>query len=95
MEKIKLDKLNQVDKLADSLALQQGWGDLRVLRSPRELVGLLCSPLPAFFNQFPLRRIELLSSPEVRAGCRPSAPAVLTCSGRAALVSPTQPGVRC
>ena len=36
-----------------------------------------------------------LSSPEVRAGCRPSAPAVLTCPGRAALVSPTQPGVRC
>ena len=54
MEKIKLDKLNtnQVDELSHSLALQQGWGDLRVLRSPRELVGLLCSPLPVFIGQF-------------------------------------------
>ena len=36
----------------------------------------------------------LLSSPEARAECRPSAPAVPTCSGQAAPASPTPPGVK-
>ena len=36
----------------------------------------------------------LLSSPEGRAVCRPSALAALTCLGPAAPVAPTQPGIR-
>ena len=84
-----------------SLALQQEWVDSRVQQWLRGLVDLSCSPLPVglidlFFvwERFIEHHRCLLSSPEGRAVCRPSALAALTCLGPAAPVAPTQPGIR-